>query len=263
MWTYDHLAWRTLRDEPWFAAVPTLTAAATVTSRVRLGPLVASPNFRHPVPFARELLALDDISGGRLVVGIGAGGVGWDATTLGNEPWSPAERAGRFEEFVELLDRLLRDPVTSSRGEWYSADGARSHPGPVQRPRPPFAIAATGPRGMRVAARHAETWITTGDRTGEHVDVATGVAIVTEQLARLADACAAADRHPDTLGRLALLGPELYTGLHAPEAFVDVVGRYGAAGITDLVVPWPRDDEPYRGDLATFEAAVLAARAAD
>ena len=71
--------------------------------------MVASPNFRHPVPFARELLALDDISGGRLVVGIGAGGVGWDATTLGNEPWSPAERAGRFEEFVELLDRLLRE----------------------------------------------------------------------------------------------------------------------------------------------------------
>jgi alkanesulfonate monooxygenase SsuD/methylene tetrahydromethanopterin reductase-like flavin-dependent oxidoreductase (luciferase family) len=50
-WTYDHLSWRSLRDGPWFGMVPTLAAAAFVTSRVRLGPLVASPNFRHPVPF--------------------------------------------------------------------------------------------------------------------------------------------------------------------------------------------------------------------
>src|SRR5262249_28791662 len=68
-WTYDHLAWRSLRDGPWFGAVPTLTAAATVTTRLRLGPLVASPNFRHPVAFARELVALDDVSGGRLTLG--------------------------------------------------------------------------------------------------------------------------------------------------------------------------------------------------
>ncbi len=52
-WTYDHIAWGDLRDSTWFAAVPTLAAAATVTSRIRLGTLVASPNFRHPVPFAR------------------------------------------------------------------------------------------------------------------------------------------------------------------------------------------------------------------
>ena len=62
-WTYDHLAWCTLRDAPWFGAVPTLAAAATITSRIRLGPLVASPNFRHPVSFARELITLDEVSG--------------------------------------------------------------------------------------------------------------------------------------------------------------------------------------------------------
>lgn len=152
-WTYDHLAWRTLRDVPWFAAVPTLTAAALATERIRLGVLVASPNFRHPVPFARELIALDDVSVGRLTLGIGAGGTGWDATILGQAPWSVRERADRFVEFVELLDRLLREPEVSWRGAFYSADGARSHPGCVQRPRIPFAVAATGARGMRVAAR--------------------------------------------------------------------------------------------------------------
>src|SRR6267154_2416982 len=71
-WTYDHLGWRSLVDGPWFDAVPTLTAAAMVTSRIRLGTMVASPNFRNPVPFARDLTGLDDISAGRLTVGVGA-----------------------------------------------------------------------------------------------------------------------------------------------------------------------------------------------
>ena len=59
MWTYDHLSWRHLRDKPWFAAVPMLAAAAAVAGRIRLGPLVATPNFRHPVPFAKEVITLD------------------------------------------------------------------------------------------------------------------------------------------------------------------------------------------------------------
>ena len=60
--TYDHLSWRTFRDGPWFGAVPTLTAAAAVTDRLRLGTLVTSPNFRHPVTLAKELISLDDVS---------------------------------------------------------------------------------------------------------------------------------------------------------------------------------------------------------
>src|SRR2546425_2234722 len=72
-WTYDHLGWRSLVDGPWFSAVPTLTAAATVTSTIRLGTFVASPNYRHPVPFARELITLDDVSDGRFILGVGAG----------------------------------------------------------------------------------------------------------------------------------------------------------------------------------------------
>src|SRR6202167_3696240 len=110
-WTYDHLGWRTLVDGPWFDAVPTLTAAATVTSAIPLGTLVASPNFRHPVSFARQLTALDDISGGRLLLGLGAGagGPSFDAQVLGVPPFSPRQRTDRFAEFAELLDLLLRE----------------------------------------------------------------------------------------------------------------------------------------------------------
>src|SRR3954453_23312903 len=95
-WTYDHLGWRDLVDGPWFDAVPTLTAAAAVTSRIRLGTLVASANFRHPVHFAREVPALDDISGGRLTLGLGAGGEGYDANVLGTPPLPPGRRVDRF-----------------------------------------------------------------------------------------------------------------------------------------------------------------------
>jgi alkanesulfonate monooxygenase SsuD/methylene tetrahydromethanopterin reductase-like flavin-dependent oxidoreductase (luciferase family) len=253
-WTYDHLAWRSLRDDPWFGAVPTLTAAALATSRIRIGPLVASPNYRHPVPFAKELMTLDDISVGRLTLGIGAGGEGWDATALGQKPWSPGERAERFAEFVELLDLLLRQPETTYDGQWYAAEEARMNPGCVQQPRVPFAIAAAGPRGMRLAATYAATWVTTGDRSGG------GIAAVADQVKGLEDACAGAGRDPSTIDRLVLTGPELDPGLESEDAFADTVGRYADLGITDLVVHWPRASEPYVGDVATFERVIAARR---
>lgn len=260
-WTYDHLAWRTLRDEPWFGAVPTLTAAALATERIRIGPLVASPNFRHPVPFAKELMTLDDISEGRLTLGIGAGGEGWDASVLGQTPWLPVERAERFAEFVELLDALLCAPETSRRGNWYSAHEARMYPGCVQQPRIPFAVAAAGPRGMTLAARFGQTWVTTGDRAGDGaVDAAAGAAVVGRQIDMLEAACDAAGRAPASIDRLVLTGAELDPGLQSEAAFVDTVGRYTEVGVTDLVVHWPRHSEPYAGDPVAFER-IMAARA--
>jgi alkanesulfonate monooxygenase SsuD/methylene tetrahydromethanopterin reductase-like flavin-dependent oxidoreductase (luciferase family) len=254
-WTYDHLSWRSLRDGPWFGMVPTLAASALVTQRVRLGPLVASPNFRHPVPLAKELMSLDDLSGGRLVVGLGAGGVGWDATVLGGPGWSPEERADRFEEFVGLLDQLLRSPADlTASGRFYAAVEARNLPGCVQQPRVPFAVAATGRRGFRLAASLGQAWVTTGDRTTEGpVGAAEGSAIVAGQIGRLEEACEAVGRDPASIDRVVLLGGELDQGLTSQEAFRDVAGRYAEVGVTDLVVHWPRPTEPYVADLATFE----------
>lgn len=259
-WTYDHLAWRSLRDSPWFGAMPTLTAAAAVTERIRLGTLVASPNFRHPVSFVRELIALDDVSAGRFTLGIGAGAItGWDVSILGQTPWSRRERAERFAEFLELTNRLLREREVSFARRYYSAVEARSYPGCVQQPRLPFAVAATGPRGMRLAATYGETWVTTGDRAyGSPAPAEVGAAAVKEQMLRLDDACVAVGRDPSTLGRLVLTGPALDPGLDSVEAFRDAVGRYEEVGVTDLVVHWPRESEPYAGDLATFERIVTA-----
>jgi alkanesulfonate monooxygenase SsuD/methylene tetrahydromethanopterin reductase-like flavin-dependent oxidoreductase (luciferase family) len=254
-WTYDHLAWRSLRDSTWFGAVPFLAAGALVTDRIRVGTLVASPNFRHPVPFARDLVTLDDLVGGRLTLGIGAGGEGWDAAMLGQDPWSPAERADRFAEFLDLLDRLLREPETSYEGRFYSAVDARTYPGCVQEPRIPFAVAGTGRRGMQLAATYGSTWVTTGDLgpEGTLLGVDDGVRVVRDQMARLDEACGASGRDPASLARLVLSGPRLDPGLSSLDAFDETAGRYAEAGVTDFVVHWPRDHEPYAGDRATFE----------
>jgi alkanesulfonate monooxygenase SsuD/methylene tetrahydromethanopterin reductase-like flavin-dependent oxidoreductase (luciferase family) len=254
-WTYDHIAWRSLRDAPWFAAVPTLTAAALVTSTIRLGTLVASPNFRHPVPFARELISLDDVSSGRLTVGLGSGGEGWDATILGQQPWSPQERFDRLEEFVSLLDLVLRGPTTTFDGQHYSAEDAPNRPGCVQQPRVPFAIAATGTRGMRLAVEHADVWVTNGLRshTGPPLPAADGVEVVRAQMQRLDEHCAAAGRAPASLRRLVLTGARLGAGLSSLAEWRETRDAYAEIGATDLVVHWPRATDPYQGDPAILE----------
>jgi alkanesulfonate monooxygenase SsuD/methylene tetrahydromethanopterin reductase-like flavin-dependent oxidoreductase (luciferase family) len=193
-----------------------------------------------------------------MIAGIGAGGEGWDAVMLGHPAWSQAERADRYGEFVTLLDLLLRQPTTDWTGRYYAADGARSAPGCVQQPRVPFAIAATGPRGMRLAAEHGALWVTTGDRkgdpvTGEPLAFGPGADYVRRQITRLDEACAAVGRDPKTIDRLVLLGPSLETGLQSVAAFEETKGAYADAGATDVVVPWPRAREPYAGDPAILD----------
>jgi alkanesulfonate monooxygenase SsuD/methylene tetrahydromethanopterin reductase-like flavin-dependent oxidoreductase (luciferase family) len=254
-WTHDHLMWRSLRDSPWYGCLPTLVAAAAVTSRLTLGPLVATPSFRHPVTLAKELMTLDEVSGGRLVCGLGAGAGGFDEAVLGQPPAGPAGRAARFEEFVELTDLLLRQRDTDYAGRYYTARGARMHPGCVQRPRAPFAIAAAGPRGMRTAARYATTWLTNGV-PGRFDPAPYGAALplLRGQLARLDQACAEVGRDPATLGRMLVTGSTVGGVLESVGSYQDAVGRLAEAGFTDLVLPWPRPSDPYAGRLAVLEA---------
>ncbi|MFE9042922.1 LLM class flavin-dependent oxidoreductase [Streptomyces sp. NPDC012421] len=255
-YTYDHLSWRSFRDRPWFGALPTLTAAASVTDRLRLGTLVTSPNFRHPVTLAKELISLDDVSGGRVTLGIGAGGNGFDATALGQEPWTPKERADRFAEFVPLLDRLLTEDAVTESGTFYSADEARNIPGCVQRPRLPFAVAATGPRGMRLAARYGQAWVTTGDpKLYETGTAAQSVEALRGQVERLGKACAEGGRDVAELDKVLLTSftPEKNTVLDSLERFVDFAGTHRELGFTEIVVHWPIQDSDFAADQAVFE----------
>jgi alkanesulfonate monooxygenase SsuD/methylene tetrahydromethanopterin reductase-like flavin-dependent oxidoreductase (luciferase family) len=126
VWTYDHLTWPLLAEGPWFGAVPLLAAAAIRTARVRLGTLVASPNFRHPAPFAKELMTLDQLSGGRLDVGV-------DEGTEGPEPRMPFTVAATGPRALTLAARLgsawvTYGPYGADVGpdEWFAAVAEQS-----------------------------------------------------------------------------------------------------------------------------------------
>ncbi|MDA3646011.1 LLM class flavin-dependent oxidoreductase [Saccharopolyspora indica] len=249
-WTYDHLGWRSLVDKSWFDAVPTLTAAAMVTSTIRLGTLVASPNFRHPVHFARELTALDDISDGRITLGIGAGSAAFDSRVLGQPELTPAQRSDRFAEFLELLDRILTHDSTDYSGTYYSAVEARRHPGCVQLPRLPFVVAANSPRSMQLAARYGKGWITTG-RARE--DQETWWRSVAELSLRFAESLAEQGRDPAKVDRYLQADAGPVFSMSSVEHFRDVVGRARELGFTDVITHWPRADGPYAGKESTVE----------
>lgn len=251
-WTYDHVGWRSLVDGPWFDATVTLAAAAAVTSRIRLGTMVASPHIRHPVTFARVVTALDDVTDGRLTVGVGAGtGSGFDVTVFGRPPLSPRERMDRFAEFVQLLDMLLRIDRVTWRGRYYTAVDARNLPGCVQQPRVPFVVAANGPRGQALAARYGQGWVTTGPDTD---DVAAWWRAVAAANERFTEAVAAAGRDPATVDRYLSVDASGVYSLSSVTAFTDAVGRAAEAGFTDVLVHWPRASDWYAGDEAVLEA---------
>ena len=243
-WTYDHLGWRDLVEGPWFDSMLTLTAAAHATSSIRLGTLVASPNFRHPVHFAREVTALDDISGGRLTLGLGAGASApsFDALVLGRDSpeLSPRERVDRFGEFVELLDLLLREGRATWSGSYYEAVDARTTPGCVQQPRVPFVMAANGRRSMGLAARFGEGWITTGDRTDDLEAWWRSVAERSERFSGDGD-------------RYLMLDSAPRFSLSSRGFFEEQVGRAAELGFSDAITHWPRPSSWYASDEAVLE----------
>ena len=245
-WTYDHLAWRDLADEPWHATMPTLTVAALATSTLRIGTWVTSPNFRHPVTLAKDLMTLDIISAGRLIAGIGAGGTGWDSGVFGKPDLPPRQRVDRLAEFVELTDLLLTNPVTSWQGEYFTAVNARMIPGCVQRPRLPLVIAANGPRTIRIAAGFGDGWATTGSGGDSVTDWWSNIA----GLARSFDEAAGGKQ----LDRYLDLDSAPVLSLSSVDAFVDAAGRAGELGFTDVIAHWPRESKRYIGDPAVLEA---------
>ncbi|HVW45085.1 MAG TPA: LLM class flavin-dependent oxidoreductase [Amycolatopsis sp.] len=258
-WTYDHLGWRSLVDGPWFSAIPTLTAAATVTTNISLGTFVASPNFRRPVPFMRELITLDDVADGRIILGVGAGGLGYDTVVAGEPQLTPKQRAYRFAEFLEALDGLLMTDRFDFSGEYYEIKQARNLPGPVQRPRLPFLVAANGPRAMRLAARFGAGWVTTGagpddpERAGG-LDAWWGK--IAELGKRFDDILDESGRDRAGVARYLSVDSAPVFSLSSVQAFTDAVGRASELGFTDVVVHWPRSSGPYAGRETVLEQVV-------
>jgi alkanesulfonate monooxygenase SsuD/methylene tetrahydromethanopterin reductase-like flavin-dependent oxidoreductase (luciferase family) len=245
-WTYDHLTWSGLQDSPWYGTTPTLTAAALVTKTIKLGTFVTSPNFRHPLALTRDILAIDDVSDGRFLCGIGSGG-SLDATIQGGPDLSPRQKVDRFAEFVVLLDKLLTTDGVDFKGEYFETRNGRTLPGCVQQPRVPFIMAANGPRSLKLAVEYGAGRVTTGVKSP---DFDSWFASVVELSHRLDDVL---EGRP--FDRYLALDSARFS-LSSIDAFEDVVGRAAGLGFTDVITHWPRAEGVYAGSEATLEKIV-------
>jgi probable F420-dependent oxidoreductase len=134
-----------------------LGVAAEVTSTLRVGTLVLNNDLRHPAVVAREVLALDALSGGRVELGVGAGHGFPEYESIGIRFDDTATRVARLAEAVEVLDGLLRGNDVTFRGAHYQLTGQRAWPPPTQRSRPPLLVGGNGRRLLGMAAAHADT----------------------------------------------------------------------------------------------------------
>jgi len=178
LWRSDHFMslMGGTRDAPETWA--TLVQTAIETSRIRFGPLVSPMTFRHPSLLARVATAVDRLSGGRLVLGVGAGWNEREHQAYGL-PFPPVgQRMEMLEEGIEVILRLQEDGPASFTGTHYQLDAADMQPKPVQRPRIPLLIGGSGEkRTLPLVARYADEWNMTGatpERFREKSDVLDG-----------------------------------------------------------------------------------------
>jgi len=163
VWIPDHFVFPWDPSQPWFDGWAALAALAALTTRIRIGSMVTHVAFRNPAVLARTAMTVDQISNGRLELGFGLGASGYDWTMpSGIDPWPMGERVERLIEALAIVDGLLRGSLSTYRGRYYRVEGAVLAPGPVQRPRPRLVLAASGPRMVKLAARHADAWATEG-----------------------------------------------------------------------------------------------------
>ena len=216
----DQLANPYRPGEPWLDAWACLGAMAMVTSRARIGPLVTSIVFRNPGEVARAALTVDAASGGRLDLGVGAGGSPHDHRLAEVDAWGDDERARRLDTFVRRTRALLEDEELRPRPEH----------GDV-----PLTLGGNSPGLLALAAELADAWNTYG---GRRLTADAGRAAAEERMARLDELCRARGRDPRTLRRSVLLGNRFVAEapFRSPEAFAEVATAWHALGFDELVV---------------------------
>jgi F420-dependent oxidoreductase-like protein len=162
-WNFDHFEpIFSDRSGPCMEGWSMLAAIATATSRLRFGCQVTGMPYRHPSVLANIAATVDVISGGRLIVGLGAGWNQDESDALGIRLPPLKERFDQFEEGVEVIVKLLSEERASFRGRHFTLTDAWCEPKPVQRPHPPIAIGGNGERRtLRIVARFAQHWNST------------------------------------------------------------------------------------------------------
>ncbi len=233
IWVFDHLVFRfpPEPDEGVQEAWTTLTALAVSVPRVELGALVLCSSFRNPAVLAKMAGTLDDLAGGRLLLGLGSG---WHDPEYDAFGFPKDHQVSRFEEDLEVAARLLRGEHVDLEGDWRTYRDAVLLPRPSRRV--PILVAAKGERMLRATARWADAWNTAWfGRVDERLRT---------RLASLEDACRVVGRDPSTIRRT--VGVRLHEpgAEHEPasglDAGADGLARFfdelAALGIDDAIV---------------------------
>jgi alkanesulfonate monooxygenase SsuD/methylene tetrahydromethanopterin reductase-like flavin-dependent oxidoreductase (luciferase family) len=194
IWLGDHLLYRDASGAargPW-EAWTTLAGLAEATDRVALGPLVAASAFHSPFMLAKLAATVDEISAGRLVLGLGAGWNPVEFAALG-APFD--HRIGRFEESFTIVRTLLRDGFIDFEGEFFTARDAELLPRPARPGGPPLLIGSSGPRMLEATIPYVDAW------NAWYADTGNQPAGVPKLRALVDDAARAAARDPAEIER--------------------------------------------------------------
>lgn len=249
-WTNVYLADHFMGDGNAFGEVTTpmleatagLAALAATTARVGLGSLVFGITYRHPAVLANWAATADIISGGRLILGIGAGWQINEHEQYGIRLGAPGERIARFDEACQVITGLLRQPVTSFDGRYFQLDRALCEPKPVQRPLP-LLIGGKGDRMLGLVARYADRW-----------NMWSVPSTFAERSAALDVACTRIGRDPASIRRstqalwfpglsdaeadeqIAAVAPRPAVG-GSVQRMIDTVAAWREAGVDEVIVP--------------------------
>jgi F420-dependent oxidoreductase-like protein len=220
-WVFDHfLPIFSDPTGPCLEAWTALSALAIATRKVRLGVMVTGNTYRHPAVLAKMATTVDIISGGRLILGIGAGWFEQEHQEYGIPFHTTGGRLRRLEEAVEIIKRLWTGERANFSGRYHELRNASFKPKPLQQPHPPIMIGASGENmALGIVARHAQMWNSFG--TPE---------VFRHKIERLNDHCERAGRDPATIEKSVLLSGQF--PLNEARHRID---EYAAAGVTHLI----------------------------
>jgi alkanesulfonate monooxygenase SsuD/methylene tetrahydromethanopterin reductase-like flavin-dependent oxidoreductase (luciferase family) len=240
IWIGDHLLYR---DDgkpprgPW-EAWSTLAALAAATERVELGLLVASTSFHHPAMLAKKAATIDEISGGRLILGLGAG---WNRPDYDAFGFPYDHRVSRFEEAFTIIRELLATGRSDFRGTYYALDRGELLPRGPRPEGPPLLVGSTGQRMLAITLPHVAAWNAWGPSFGNSLEAYLPLR------QQVDDACRRAGREPAEVERtLALV-----------VAFAGALGR-GSAIADEPFAPIPGDSATLAPTLRAFADAGVA-----
>lgn len=192
LWVGDHLLYRSEGETkgPW-EAWSLLAAIAAVTDRVQLGPLVAATAFHSPAMLAKKAVTVDEISDGRLILGLGAG---WNQAEFEAYGFPFDHRASRFEEAFTIIRKLLCDGAVDFAGEYYTLRDCELVP-PARPAGIPIMIGSEGPRVLGATLPYVDSW------NAWHAWYDNTIEGAEALLGRIDDHCTEAGRDPSSLGR--------------------------------------------------------------